>query len=344
MEVYVLNISSRLIAAVCSISLMASAAPVQTAMADTSSSNNVNAVKAAEPAQRKTDCKVTISVYDKETGKLYEGDGIEFALNGGPDNAGSVLYRVVEDPDGTIRSELEQTVPSCKVWQTTEGNPLTVSDLSYEAGRSGYHIDSVGLLTDCCWWNVDTDMSQTRFDFEDSNEKDVAIYLQRLYYIKNDLKKSEIDAQYDEETVELIQEASNTINVLLNDPAEFRGLSSAGKIHEVLDVLKIMKLQGLISDYSYNSADTTVTVEYVPGMNGVILPVVFGTEDLPEITPYDLNGDGNLTISDAVKLRRYILGSLELSLEEFLAADVNNDGAVNVYDFCLMREELIRRA
>lgn len=343
MEVYVLKISSKLIAAMFSLSIIASSVPIQTAMADATSVVPENLQDLTEPV-RKTGCKVTVSVYDKETGELYEGEDIEFSLKGGPDNAGSSVYTIVDGEDGGVQSELIETVPSCKVWKTSEGNPMTIEALDYEIGHSPYYIESIGILTDCCWWNIDTEMTQTKFDFEDVDEKELPIYLQRVYYIKNDLKRSEIEAQYNEETAERIQQAATAINLLINDVDTFRSLPGRGRIKAALAVMKTLKEAGFINDYTYSSAEKTIDVDYVQGMSGVMLPIVFGADKLPKTISGDLTGDGSVSIADAVKLQRFILGSSQMNDAEFFASDLNNDGSVNVYDFCLMRQALINRA
>lgn len=67
------------------------------------------------------------------------------------------------------------------------------------------------------------------------------------------------------------------------------------------------------------------------------------TEDIvPEIVKGDANGDGKMTIADAVSLSNWIMGVSDAKLENFEAADLCKDGKIDVFDLCLLREELVK--
>lgn len=57
---------------------------------------------------------------------------------------------------------------------------------------------------------------------------------------------------------------------------------------------------------------------------------------VPAVTPGDVNGDGQVTLKDAVLIRRYIAGGWDVELDE-KCADVNGDGTVNLKDVVLIR-------
>lgn len=278
-----MKFSSKLIASVCSLNVLLTAVPVQSAMADTYAKTVYTVPGSGDAAagekEMKENCSVTITVYDEETGELFSDDSIEFALNGGPDGAGNKTYRIVDKEDGTVGSELVESIPSCKVWKTSENNPVTVDGLSYSDTNDGYYIECGSKKTDCCIWSVDSLISEKQFDFEDSTEKNIKIYMQRLYYIKNDLTRSEIDAKYTEEEAEKIHQAANAINQLLNNKEEFRDLSVKGRVDAVIGLLNELSGQELISSYAYKTSDSTIDVVYAEGMHGLLLPVVFGLED-----------------------------------------------------------------
>ena len=56
----------------------------------------------------------------------------------------------------------------------------------------------------------------------------------------------------------------------------------------------------------------------------------------------DANGDGKMTIADAVSLTNWIMGVSDAKLENPDAADLCKDGKIDVFDLCLLREELVK--
>lgn len=67
------------------------------------------------------------------------------------------------------------------------------------------------------------------------------------------------------------------------------------------------------------------------------------TEDVvPEIVTGDANGDGKLTIADAVSLTNWIMGVDHAKLENPDAVDFCKDGVIDVFDLCVMRKELVK--
>lgn len=68
------------------------------------------------------------------------------------------------------------------------------------------------------------------------------------------------------------------------------------------------------------------------------------TEDVvSEVVKGDANGDGKLTIADAVSLTNWIMGVPNAKLENPDAVDFCKDGKIDVFDFCLLREELVKK-
>ena len=57
--------------------------------------------------------------------------------------------------------------------------------------------------------------------------------------------------------------------------------------------------------------------------------------------PGDLDGDGVLTVTDAVLLQRYLLGADTLTQGQWQVADCNADGVVNGFDLALLRQKLV---
>ena len=54
----------------------------------------------------------------------------------------------------------------------------------------------------------------------------------------------------------------------------------------------------------------------------------------------DVNGDGRFDISDAVLLQKWLMGVPDTHLANWKAADLCEDGKLDVYDLCMMKDEL----
>lgn len=54
----------------------------------------------------------------------------------------------------------------------------------------------------------------------------------------------------------------------------------------------------------------------------------------------DLNNDGELTLSDLVMMRKFMLGQ-DVTIDNFNSMDINGDGHINVFDFILMKRMYI---
>lgn len=62
---------------------------------------------------------------------------------------------------------------------------------------------------------------------------------------------------------------------------------------------------------------------------------------LPEYLRGDVNADGLFNISDVVLLQKWLLVIPDTNLANWKAADLCEDGRLNVFDLCLMKRELI---
>lgn len=56
----------------------------------------------------------------------------------------------------------------------------------------------------------------------------------------------------------------------------------------------------------------------------------------------DLNGDGELTIADVVVLQDWLINSYDKELINWKAADLCEDDVLDVYDLCMMKQELLK--
>lgn len=55
----------------------------------------------------------------------------------------------------------------------------------------------------------------------------------------------------------------------------------------------------------------------------------------------DVNRDGSFGIADAVTLQQWLLGSANVSMKRWKAADFNTDDKLDVFDLCIMKKKLI---
>ena len=68
------------------------------------------------------------------------------------------------------------------------------------------------------------------------------------------------------------------------------------------------------------------------------LTVIALANDSQEHDLGDVNGDGSITVVDALLCSNYILGLFELQPEEFLSADVDGNGTIDIFDVLLIAD------
>ena len=58
----------------------------------------------------------------------------------------------------------------------------------------------------------------------------------------------------------------------------------------------------------------------------------------------DVNADGEFSVADVVLLQKWLLAVPEIELADWKAADLCEDGVLNVFDLCMMKYELINES
>ena len=58
----------------------------------------------------------------------------------------------------------------------------------------------------------------------------------------------------------------------------------------------------------------------------------------------DVNADGILSVADAVLLEKWLLGVSDVAIADWKAADLYEDSKLDVFDFCVMRKELLNNS
>ena len=57
----------------------------------------------------------------------------------------------------------------------------------------------------------------------------------------------------------------------------------------------------------------------------------------------DVNTDGIISISDLLLMSRYLHGTADITKAQFKLADMNGDKKADVFDFVLLRKELLKK-
>ena len=57
----------------------------------------------------------------------------------------------------------------------------------------------------------------------------------------------------------------------------------------------------------------------------------------------DMNEDGDVSVSDAVLLQKYLLGSKSITKEKYEVADINTDGTVDVFDLISLKYKILSK-
>lgn len=96
-----------------------------------------------------------------------------------------------------------------------------------------------------------------------------------------------------------------------------------------------------------NTSKTTISVACIPLKQGEIQPswipsVKAMSEWTPQTTEGDVNSDGKFNIVDLVYLQKWLLAVPDTELKNRKAADIYNDDKLDVVDFILMKQLLIK--
>lgn len=80
--------------------------------------------------------------------------------------------------------------------------------------------------------------------------------------------------------------------------------------------------------------------EYINNFYAVESPVIYAITG-NEFVDGDVNGDNDFSIADIVAFQNWLLGRSDANLVNWKAADLCEDGKLNVFDLCLLRRKLI---
>ena len=91
------------------------------------------------------------------------------------------------------------------------------------------------------------------------------------------------------------------------------------------------------------TSTTTTTAPETTATEETTIVTESETETEPPAVSGDLDGDHQLSVSDAIMIQKYLLGGQILSQEEYYLADMTNDGIVNIYDFIALKRSLLNK-
>lgn len=77
--------------------------------------------------------------------------------------------------------------------------------------------------------------------------------------------------------------------------------------------------------------------------SGCVNYTIFATEAEPEKIEGDVNADGQLSVSDAIMLQKWLLCVPDASLTDWQAADLCEDGRIDAFDLCLLKRKLLTK-
>ena len=340
---------------------------------------------------------VTVTVIDSETNKLFRQD-MDFSIIGGPKIEG-------EGVGGAIY---------LGGWNTSECNPYTNSNALTDFN---YFIREVGKSCNGYSYKIDAEKCKDSFDFGDSNEKNIIIYIGKYWFGEptvydfdevlnmdeqafsqfcrlNELTyrtPEEIDEQikinadekimltpdkYLKEGVEDITSSENLsdINKTNQNDYDFSGVMADFGLPEKYYTCEV-NTQGfmvtnradtisdsgkLISTF-YKLAEVTINVkdEYkssdefirltqmkyaMPMLDDSFDSLRFVAPNGPSVAPVvegDVNSDGAFGIADVVLVEKWLLGN-NIELKNWQAADLCKDSRLNVFDLCIMKNNLLK--
>lgn len=105
-----------------------------------------------------------------------------------------------------------------------------------------------------------------------------------------------------------------------------------------IDKLGISKYSDLVI-YGYLDS----TAEKYAAENDITFISLDEYLDTTDKTSGDVNNDGKFNITDIVLLQKWLLAVPDAELANWKAADLCEDGILNVFDLCMMKRELISK-
>lgn len=132
------------------------------------------------------------------------------------------------------------------------------------------------------------------------------------------------------------------------DNTNFKAIESKNFSGSYATGFKTLETRGNLSYKGGNSVDSMQDItkdELFQSVNGEIYRnyncfSVISSGEAGDVTPGDINEDGNINIFDVVCCQNHITGTTELTGNAFDAADLNGDGVVNIMDLVQLQNKV----
>ena len=95
-----------------------------------------------------------------------------------------------------------------------------------------------------------------------------------------------------------------------------------------------------------SDGEVTITANEKEEYDLIVENGVFRYRSEPDIQPYlmgDVNNDGEFNVADVVLLQKWLLAVPDTHLANWKSVDFCNDNVLNVFDLCLMKQELTKK-
>ena len=99
-----------------------------------------------------------------------------------------------------------------------------------------------------------------------------------------------------------------------------------------------------VTDITEITTETDVTVTTVTSETIAITEItqpVTETTGTIAVIPGDINNDENISLTDLTILNKYLIKKYEMNTDEYIRADISQDGYINIFDSILIRRTIL---
>lgn len=150
-------------------------------------------------------------------------------------------------------------------------------------------------------------------------------------------KCNHCDYQEEQKIPVLSQISDITSDVYAVTNEMIANISAGTKISQFLDGIKEKEYVQVFQDGKQISAENSIAT----GMEVRLLVNGQTVKSLSVVVTGDINGDGNITLSDMLMIKSHVLGKTTLSGAAALAADTNDDKALSITDFLQIKAHIL---
>lgn len=162
----------------------------------------------------------------------------------------------------------------------------------------------------------------------------------RAFYDNFNLRKINIPEKVNSTLCSVFMGCNNLKEITFENAGDeidgYRTFSSFDLDIPYLDALDGINSEQIAVYVPYNKISDYYMILSINSDNIIIMPSDMKKDDT---IPFDVNGDGIVSIADAVALQKFLLGSTS---ENAFNADIDGDGRADVFDFILIRQIILQ--